>query len=256
MGRTMLMSAVVLLLAASEALAVDPVISDTPAPAPSRPKPAVRRPRPRPAKPREEPETNSQRAAALAQKADATRLAGDVLAAETQARQALELDPDHANALAQLGCCLVIRGQDEAKPHLYAEAVRYLDRAIARQPGNAFAHRWLGCARLQMDDLDAAERSFKEALRLMPDSSVVWQLMASLRSCRGRYADAVACQKKCLELAPGDAVATAQLAYFLAKASHAAEARARIEEAKRQKTLYPKDVQADLRRAEAALKER
>lgn len=246
-------AAVIALAAASAARAVDPVISDPPAPAPSRAAPPERRPKPRPQKPRAEPASNKEQALALERKATAVRLAGDVSAAETLVRQALELDPDCANALGHLGCLLVIRGTDESKPKYFAEAMVPLKRAIALNPGDSFAHRWLGAAFMQSGDLAAAERSLKESLRLNAGSSGVWWLMASVRGLQQRYADAVACQRKGLEIDPNDAVATAKLGRFLALSGQPGPARAQVEKSRRMKSVFPADVQIEIRRAEEAL---
>jgi Flp pilus assembly protein TadD len=47
-------------------------------------------------------------------------------------------------------------------------AIDHLNRAAARDPGNADIHNWLGYAYRKSGNLDAAFRSYGEALRLDP----------------------------------------------------------------------------------------
>ena len=47
-------------------------------------------------------------------------------------------------------------------------ALDHLNRAVARDPGNADIHNWLGYAHRKSGSLEAAFRSYNEALRLDP----------------------------------------------------------------------------------------
>ena len=75
--------------------------------------------------------------------------------------QALELDGAHAGALHFYGVLLAQEGEPEA-------GLRYLDRAVAAQPGQAELHYNRGKVLKQVGRLDEAEASYKEALRFNP----------------------------------------------------------------------------------------
>jgi tetratricopeptide (TPR) repeat protein len=96
----------------------------------------------------------------LAQAAAACR-SGQLGAAEQAYQQVLQLDPNHAEALAQLGQLARVTGR-------FALAVEYLRRAVAVRPGFAVAHAGLGQALAAQGQAPEAEAAYREAIRLRP----------------------------------------------------------------------------------------
>ena len=83
--------------------------------------------------------------------------------AATAYRSALALAPGHATALSNLGAIL----NEQARP---LEALALCEQAVAAKPDLAEAHNNLGNALQSLGRREAAERSFRSALELKPDS--------------------------------------------------------------------------------------
>jgi len=90
-------------------------------------------------------------------------LSGDLGRAYELARSVLDLHPDS-------GDLLVILGSVCASQREYSEALRWLDRAVGREPANGAAHLRRGVVLMAMGQRPAAAEALKEACRLMPDS--------------------------------------------------------------------------------------
>ena len=125
----------------------------------------------------------------------------DFVAAESEYRKAISLDPNDATAHQWYGVLLMILGRK-------AEAVAEESRAAALEPlslqiQNNFG-AFLDCAK----DFTAALRQFQRAVGEEPDSAWVgrnpWLLanMARTYSHNGRYADALRMMERALEINP------------------------------------------------------
>jgi len=92
------------------------------------------------------------------------RIRGDYAAARADFERARRLDPD----LAAVDLCLGKMMIDAGRP---AEALRALDRFLAREPGHAGALAARGRARLALRDAAAAARDFTRAIDRAPGNS-------------------------------------------------------------------------------------
>lgn len=105
-------------------------------------------------------------------------------------RQAIDLDPGYARAYAGLADCYLLLGgyahhpQLETLPKAKAAALRALDR----DPRLAEAHATLGLITQNLDwDWTAAERHYREAIRLAPNYATARHWYAEFLSILGRF---------------------------------------------------------------------
>jgi tetratricopeptide (TPR) repeat protein len=110
--------------------------------------------------------------------------AGDMRGAIGASRTAARLDPFDTEAL-------------ETQSLLYAQEERHEDaaaalrEAIARDPHNYVPHLMLGNLQLNsLDDLDAAEESYREVLRLNPKENTVREALAQVLIQQGELGEA------------------------------------------------------------------
>ncbi len=141
---------------------------------------------------------------------EANRLMGadDLGGAEAALREALRLDPDFAEACANLGMLLDRRGAAD-------EAEACHRRSIALDPGYARTHMNLGVNLAQRKRFAEAERAYGEALRLEPDSPAAWSNLGVLYACMKREAEAEQCYRTATLIDAGYAKAKFNLAYLL-----------------------------------------
>ncbi|PWC39954.1 hypothetical protein TSO352_04445 [Azospirillum sp. TSO35-2] len=86
---------------------------------------------------------------------------GDAAAARARYRQAIALKPDHPDAYANLGHAIRTRATRMAD---YDEAETECRRALRLAPGNVAAGNNLGIVHLSRNELDAAQRCFRQVL--------------------------------------------------------------------------------------------
>jgi len=79
-------------------------------------------------------------------------------------REALEREPDSADAHANMGRVLIASGELE-------QAERHLKRALEQEPNHGDAHNQLGIVFKQRRQWSRAEAHFRAALRIRPDSA-------------------------------------------------------------------------------------
>ena len=72
----------------------------------------------------------------------------------------------------------------------YSQALVKLDRALAQVPDYAQAHGTMAVLRWKLGELDKAERSFREAVRLAPDDSLVRNNFGAFLCERERFDEA------------------------------------------------------------------
>ncbi len=146
--------------------------------------------------------------------------------AERELRAALQLAPDYADALANLGKLLVLSGRP-------AEAVPLLERVLAVRPDYFLAQRSLGAGLDKLGRPADAIAPYAAAARLQPDSALAhFDLGNALVELR-RLPEAVGPLETAVRLRPQSASMRAVLAGTLAALGRTAEATAAFETALR-----------------------
>ena len=130
--------------------------------------------------------------------------AGRLQLAEAVYRELLASAPDDFDVLHRLGAVCYEQG----KP---AEALPFMQRAVALRPDAHAAHANLGAAYLALGQLDAAHEALTRALVLAPDSDVVCNLMGTVQRARNDVDGARRSFAKALALNPGNAEAANNL---------------------------------------------
>ena len=123
----------------------------------------------------------------------AQRRLGDFAVAESSHLRALEIDEHEAAALTNLASLYLAQGLEEkARPLL-----RRVDDDLARNP---FHHYQRGLASAHGGDLETAIRSFREAIRRMPDEAEFHESLAATLARSGEVGKARTSFLKALEL--------------------------------------------------------
>lgn len=113
--------------------------------------------------------------------------------AERAFQRALDLEPDHADALNYLGYMLAERGQR------LDEAVRFVTRALELDPDNPSYLDSLGWAQFKRGDLAQAEQNLTRAAAALPRNSVIQDHLGDLLARLGRPKDAASAWTRALE---------------------------------------------------------
>lgn len=192
--------------------------------------------------------------------------AGRLAQAEAAYRQALVVQPAHADALHFLGLIAHQRGDNlaaaehigraiasnGANPSFYCnlglilsqlgrptEAEANLRIALRLRPAFPEALNSLGIALYALGQPGEAEASYREALLLKPDFADAWNNLGIALVAQGRPADAEASYREALRLNPAFADAHANLGIVLAAEDRPAEAEACYREALRLRPNFP-----------------
>ena len=128
--------------------------------------------------------------------------------AEAHARQALQLDPNHLEALLSLGNQL--RGQGRG-----AEAFTCFAELARLQPDNPALHALCGNVLQDLGRLDEAEPYYRKACELKPDYAEIFNNLGSLLQATGRPVEAEAQFRHALSLKPNFPQACNNLAGLL-----------------------------------------
>jgi len=134
--------------------------------------------------------------------------AGDFSAAEACYLRALELQPWHAAARANLG---YLKEQQGAA----AEAEFHYRQAIALMPDHAQLHQNLGALLLKEKRFAESETAMRAAVALAEDSPSAWSQLGVLLACTHREEESEQCYRRALALEPGHARAEFNLSYLL-----------------------------------------
>ncbi|WP_313206745.1 tetratricopeptide repeat protein [Stenotrophomonas sp.] len=121
--------------------------------------------------------------------ADVELEAGDIAAGEQAARRALQLRPNHPEALARLGRVAWMVGA-------HADAARLLGQASALAPEHPGIALWLGHALEDADDAEGAAAAYRRAHTLLPGEPYIaaQRLAWQRRLCDWQDVDALATQ--------------------------------------------------------------
>lgn len=114
--------------------------------------------------------------------------------AEKEFRRALELEPNNALILNNLGYSMVERGEK------LEEALKMIQQAVDSEPGNAAYLDSLGLAYFKLGRLAEAESPLLEAARQFPTSSTVHEHLGDLYTGQGKPDHARAAWQKALSL--------------------------------------------------------
>jgi len=127
---------------------------------------------------------------------DAPDFAAAMAAARSSSEQALQLDPNNAEAY-------MVRGVASAFSYDYTAAAADLDHALALAPGNVDVINMDGDFRLSAGQLGAAERNKRQAIALDPLSFIHPMNLADVLAAQGRYEEAVASLDRAVALGAG-----------------------------------------------------
>ncbi|KZE43649.1 putative O-linked N-acetylglucosamine transferase (SPINDLY family) [Stenotrophomonas sp. PvP093] len=121
--------------------------------------------------------------------ADVELEAGDIAAGEQAARRALQLRPNHPEALARLGRVAWMAGA-------HGDAAKLLGQASALAPQHPGIALWLGHALEDADDAEGAAAAYRRAHALMPDEPYIaaQRLAWQRRLCDWQDVDTLAAQ--------------------------------------------------------------
>ena len=132
--------------------------------------------------------------------------------ARRQFEQAIELDPDYAEAhaaLAEVNLLLFINHNAFTRDEAYELAQANLDEAFALNPDLADAYATEGLLKTNMwqknrlgpENIEAAE-AYEYAISLNPNLARAYMWFASLRDSEGRYEDSIALYHRAMQLDP------------------------------------------------------
>jgi len=133
---------------------------------------------------------------------------GDLDGAVTNLRQALALEPDAFEARLLLGFVLARQGQLD-------EAIASYRRALVLDPGSAEAHAYLGSALATQGHWDEAIEHFEAALKATPENAELHDRLGMALREKGRSDEALAHFREAVRLDPALAMAHYNLARAL-----------------------------------------
>lgn len=139
--------------------------------------------------------------------------------AEAAYREALDNEPDNADALHLLGLVAGQRGD-------MSRAVQLLRRATALRPDMALFQNNLGKALDESGDLQGAIACFRQAAALAPGYVPALLNLASALRASGQRVEAAETYRRVLDLVPNDPAALKSFGELLMKTGRPAEARA------------------------------
>ena len=93
------------------------------------------------------------------------------------------------------------------KEHRYADAARVLERAVAHDPNDAWAHDKLGIAYQRLGREDDALEQFEQAVNLAPDNPVYRYNLGAMLVSAGQNEEGCDHLHRCLELDPNHSTA-------------------------------------------------
>ncbi|MGC2111631.1 MAG: tetratricopeptide repeat protein [Candidatus Korobacteraceae bacterium] len=145
--------------------------------------------------------------------------------------QAVKLDPQYARAWSALAWALIAR-TEAAYGSSFEEGYRLArsaaERALQLDPGLAEAHAAIGRIKRTNDwDWSGAETSFQRALALEPQNTIVLLGASSLAASLGRFDQAIALNRRAVEIDPLSVVAHVSLgvhAYYAGQQDLATDA--------------------------------
>jgi tetratricopeptide (TPR) repeat protein len=126
-----------------------------------------------------------------------------------QYQEAIDIDPDFAEANCNLGDALIQNGQMD-------EAIIHFQKAIDIQPDFAGAHSDLGGALLQKGQVDEAIAHLQKAINIQPDLAGAHNNLGYALLQKGQVREAIGHFQKSLEIQPNNVGTCRNLAWMLA----------------------------------------
>ena len=133
---------------------------------------------------------------------------GDATSAEACYRLALQLQPDFAEAYANLGLLLEKRNST-------VEAENCYRRSIELNPDYSETHLDLGALLANQKHFEEAEAAYRQAIVLSPDSPAGWSNLGVLCACMKREDEAEQCYRTAMSLDDSYSQARFNLSYLL-----------------------------------------
>ncbi|MGE3317530.1 MAG: tetratricopeptide repeat protein, partial [Planctomycetaceae bacterium] len=121
--------------------------------------------------------------------------AGALDLAESQYREIIRIDPEHADALHLLGVVSHQRSENQT-------AVEFIRRAIAINGSTALYHSNLGACYRQLGKFDEACASFHEAIRIAPQFAGAHYNLGMALQASGRFEEAVDAYRTAIQIEP------------------------------------------------------
>jgi TolB-like protein/DNA-binding winged helix-turn-helix (wHTH) protein/Tfp pilus assembly protein PilF len=139
-------------------------------------------------------------------------------------QQAVKLDPNYARAWSALAWVLIARGENAEGASFeqgYRDGRVAAEKALQLDPGLAEAHAAIGRIKRGYDwDWAGADAAFQKALALEPQNSVVLLGASSLQLSLGRFDEALALNRRAVEVDPLSVVAHMSLGMHAYYAGH------------------------------------
>ena len=139
-------------------------------------------------------------------------------------QQAVKLDPSYARAWSALAWVLIARAENAEGASFeqgYRDGRSAAERALQLDPGLAEAHAAIGRIKRGYDwDWAGADAAFQKALALEPQNSVVLLGASSLQASLGHFEEAVALNRRAVEIDPLSVVAHVSLGMHAYYAGH------------------------------------
>ena len=151
-------------------------------------------------------------------------------------KQAVQLDPDFAEAHYRLGVVLHITGQTDEAQKSFEEAVKAYEKLTKQDPKNSDAYYFMALCYERLDKYEEAVRALKEAVRTSPkDDDDKYYELALAHFKLAQYDESVAALNKALEINPDNYPAQDLLEKAKAGAERVAEIRRHQEQLLKQK---------------------
>jgi tetratricopeptide (TPR) repeat protein len=138
--------------------------------------------------------------------------------------QALEINPNYADAQYNLAALLIRQGKDQ-------EAMVQLARTLRIKPGHAEAHHDLGVLLTKQGKIQEAIHHYTEAVRARPDYGEAYRNLGIALVSQGRDKEAVPYFREALEINPKDYIAHNNLGAALSRQGRIREAMAHYAQA-------------------------
>lgn len=148
---------------------------------------------------------------------------GKLAAAEGRFREAIALNPAHAEAHADLGLTL------ERQENSLNEAEYHMRQSIKLQPRRTEFHLNLGALLIRQRRFTEAEPVCKQALMVAPSSVLAWSNLGVLMTCLNHVGEAEQAYRTALAISPNYRTGAYNLAYLLLKRGHYEEGWACLE---------------------------